>query len=61
MEGEIGTMHFKYVVVGAGLAGLTIAERISSEKGEKVLVVEKRGHIGGNVYDSYNEDRKSVV
>ncbi len=49
-------MHFKYVVVGAGLAGLTIAERIASEKGEKVLVVEKRGHIGGNVYDSYNDD-----
>lgn len=49
-------MHYKYVVVGAGLAGLTVAERIASEMNEKVLVVEKRGHIGGNVYDSYNED-----
>lgn len=49
-------MYFKYVVAGAGLAGLTIAERIASDKNEKVLVVEKRGHIGGNVYDSYNED-----
>ena len=49
-------MHFKYVVVGSGLAGLTVAERIAEEKGERVLVVEKRGHIGGNVYDSYNED-----
>lgn len=49
-------MHFRYVVAGAGLAGLTVAERIASEKNEKVLVVEKRGHIGGNVYDSYNED-----
>ncbi len=49
-------MNFKYVIVGAGLAGLTIAERIANELKEKVLVIEKRNHIGGNVYDSYNED-----
>ena len=49
-------MYYPYVVVGAGLAGLTVAERIAAGKGEKVLVVEKRPHIGGNVYDSYNED-----
>lgn len=49
-------MHYPYVVVGAGLAGLTIAERVANVLGEKVLVIEKRNHIGGNVYDSYNED-----
>ena len=49
-------MHYKYLVVGAGLAGLTMAERIANVLGEKVLVVERRSHIGGNVYDSYNED-----
>ena len=49
-------IYYPYVVVGAGLAGLTVAERIAAGKGEKVLVVEKRPHIGGNVYDSYNED-----
>lgn len=49
-------MKFKYVVVGAGLAGLTIAERIANVLDEKVLVIEKRNHIGGNIYDSYNED-----
>ncbi|HWT26653.1 MAG TPA: UDP-galactopyranose mutase, partial [Mobilitalea sp.] len=49
-------MDFKYVVVGAGLAGLTMAERIANVLGEKVLVIEKRNHIGGNIYDSYNED-----
>lgn len=49
-------MHFKYVVIGAGLAGLTMAERIASQLNEKVLVIEKRGHIGGNVFDSYNSD-----
>ena len=50
-------MHFKYIVVGAGLTGLTVAERIATKTREKVLVIEKRGHIGGNCYDSYNEDR----
>ncbi len=49
-------MYYKYIVVGAGLAGLTIAERIAAELKEKVLIIEKRNHIGGNVYDSYNED-----
>lgn len=49
-------MHYKYVVVGAGLAGLTIAERVANQLNEKVLVIEKRNHIAGNVYDSYNED-----
>jgi UDP-galactopyranose mutase len=49
-------MKFKNVVVGAGLAGLTIAQRIAEEWQEEVLVIEKRDHIGGNVYDSYNED-----
>ncbi|HML34145.1 UDP-galactopyranose mutase [Sporomusa sphaeroides] len=46
---------FKYIVVGAGLAGITIAERIANELNEQVLIIEKRGHIGGNVYDCYDE------
>ncbi|MDF2610139.1 MAG: hypothetical protein K0R92_1613 [Lachnospiraceae bacterium] len=49
-------MKYKYVVVGAGLAGLTMAERIANVLDEKVLIIEKRNHIGGNIYDSYNED-----
>lgn len=49
-------MEYKYVVVGAGLAGLTVAERIASLSNEKVLIIEKRNHIGGNVYDSYNNE-----
>lgn len=49
-------MKYKYVIVGAGLAGLTIAERIANELNEKVIVIEKRNHIGGNIFDSYNDD-----
>ena len=48
-------MKFKYVVVGAGLAGITIADRIATQRHEKVLMIEKRPQIGGNVYDEYNE------
>ena len=48
-------MTYKYVVVGAGLAGITIAERIATQLHENVLIIEKRDHIGGNVYDRYNE------
>lgn len=48
-------MKFKYIIVGAGLAGITMAERIANVMRENVLIIEKRQHIGGNIYDSYNE------
>jgi UDP-galactopyranose mutase len=48
-------MKFKYVIVGAGLAGSVFAERIANKLGEDVLIVDKRNHIGGNVYDEYDE------
>jgi UDP-galactopyranose mutase len=38
------------VVVGAGLFGLTVAERVASELGRRVLVLERRDHIGGNAW-----------
>jgi UDP-galactopyranose mutase len=38
------------VVVGSGFFGLTIAERCASDLGLRVLVVERRHHIGGNAY-----------
>jgi UDP-galactopyranose mutase len=38
------------VVVGSGFFGLTIAERCAADLGLRVLVVERRGHIGGNAY-----------
>jgi UDP-galactopyranose mutase len=44
------------VVVGAGITGLTIAERLASV-GEDVLIIEKRDHIGGNCYDFFDSDR----
>src|SRR5882762_351997 len=41
---------FSYVVVGSGLLGSVVAERIASQLNHKVLVIEKREHIGGNCY-----------
>jgi UDP-galactopyranose mutase len=46
---------FDYMVVGCGLAGSVIAERLASQLDKKVLVVEKRNHIAGNTYDHYDE------
>jgi UDP-galactopyranose mutase len=38
------------IVVGAGFFGLTIAERAAAERGLRVLVIERRSHIGGNAW-----------
>ncbi|AWB48902.1 UDP-galactopyranose mutase [Gemmobacter aquarius] len=43
-------MH-DWLIVGAGFAGSVIAERIATERGEKVLVIDRRDHIAGNAYD----------
>jgi UDP-galactopyranose mutase len=46
---------FDYLIVGAGFAGATIAERLAQHAGKRVLVCDKRPHIGGNAYDVCNE------
>src|SRR6476619_1597376 len=46
---------FDYLIVGAGFAGAVMAERLAAY-GNKVLVLDKRSHIGGNTYDHYNKD-----
>lgn len=46
---------FDYLIVGAGFAGSVLAERLARGSGKKVLLVDRRPHIGGNAYDCYNE------
>ena len=48
------------IVVGAGFAGATIAERFANDLNKKVLIVDKRDHIAGNMYD-YIDDNGILV
>jgi len=41
---------YDLIVVGSGFFGLTVAERAASQLGKRVLVVERRAHLGGNAY-----------
>lgn len=42
---------YNYIIIGAGITGIIIAERIANILNRKVLIIEKRKHIGGNCYD----------
>lgn len=48
-------MKYDFLVVGAGLAGAVLAERIASTLNKKVIIIDKRSHLGGNCYD-YKEN-----
>lgn len=47
--------HFDALIVGAGYAGSILAERLAAGSGSKVLLVDRRPHIGGNAYDQFDE------
>lgn len=47
---------FDYMIVGAGFAGSVLAERLARGSGKRVLIVDKRPHIGGNAFDHYDDD-----
>ncbi len=46
---------YDYMIVGAGFAGSTLAERLATQLGKKVLLVDRRMHIAGNAYDCYDD------
>jgi UDP-galactopyranose mutase len=48
-------MGYDVVVVGAGFAGSVAAERLASRQGTRVLVVDRRDHVGGNAYDELDD------
>ena len=47
---------YDWLIVGAGFAGSVLAERLASVRGDKVLVIDRRDHVGGNAYDRPNAD-----
>ena len=47
-------MKYNYLIVGSGLFGSIFAYEMN-KKGKKCLVIEKREHIGGNIYTELEE------
>lgn len=47
---------YDFIIIGAGIAGITAAEQLANMLNKKVLLIDKRDHIGGNCYDYTNED-----
>ena len=50
-----GNDRYDYLIVGAGFAGSVLAERLASQHGARILLIDRRPHIGGNAYDEPNE------
>ena len=50
-------MNHQYdcLVIGAGLAGSVAARELAERGGKRVLVLERRNHVGGNAYDCFDE------
>lgn len=46
---------YDWLIVGAGFAGSVLAERLATQRGDKVLLIDKRPHIGGNAYDCLDD------
>ena len=46
---------YDYLIVGAGFAGSVLAERLASQHGARILLIDRRPHVGGNAYDEPNE------
>ncbi len=49
-----GRARFDYLIVGAGFAGSVLAERLAAGLGKRVLLIDRRPHIGGNAYDHHD-------
>ena len=53
-------MEYDFVIAGAGFAGGVCAERLANGFDKRLLVVEKRDHIGGHAWD-YRDEHSIVV
>jgi UDP-galactopyranose mutase len=52
-------MKYNFIIIGSGITGLVLAERITSLTKKNILIIEKRNHIGGNCYDS--KDKHGIL
>ena len=51
----------KNLIVGCGLSGIVLAERLASQKHEEVLIIDRRDHIGGNIFDYKDKETGITV
>jgi UDP-galactopyranose mutase len=54
-SGNTNQPFYDYVIVGAGFAGSVLAERLATGLNKRVLLVDRRDHVGGNAYDHLDE------
>jgi UDP-galactopyranose mutase len=52
-------MDFDYLIVGAGFAG-SVCARCLADEGNKILIIDKREHLGGNAYDKFDEAKQAL-
>ncbi|MEG2725768.1 MAG: UDP-galactopyranose mutase [Eggerthellaceae bacterium] len=52
---DIAIKDYDVLVVGSGFAGSVVAREMAQRAGKRVLIIEKRAHIGGNMYDDCDE------
>ena len=51
----------QYIIVGSGIYGSIIAEKISNDLNSKVLIIEKKSHIASNYYDYIDKDTGILI
>ncbi|MFC4606120.1 UDP-galactopyranose mutase [Rhodococcus kronopolitis] len=51
-ENSASSGQYDLIIVGSGFFGLTIAERAATQLGKRVLVLDRRNHLGGNAYSA---------
>jgi UDP-galactopyranose mutase len=52
---------YDILIIGCGLSGVVMAERFANILNKKVLIIEKREHVGGNIYDYIDEDTNILI
>ena len=54
-------MKYDVLIVGCGLSGVVMAEQFATRLNKKVLIIEKRDHIAGNIYDYIDKDTNILM
>ena len=53
--------NYDLIIIGCGLSGIVISERFANLQNKKILIIDKRNHIGGNCYDYYDEETNILM